>query len=710
MSENLGILDPAGINLNPLTNEPYSDTYRELAKKWSRFPAYERATDIINSIKSNQIVLITSGTGSGKTVLLPKFVLHTLNYNGKVAITLPKQMITQSSAEFAAKTLDVKLGKEVGYKFKGSDKKSTSDETKLLFATDGTIVAKLMKDPKLEEFNAVIVDEAHERKVQIDFLLYLLKETCKLRPEFKLIIMSATVNEKVFLNYFNEFKFIHFDVGGKTNYPIESVFLEKSISDSVNQQMYLQIGMDITNKIISTTLEGDILFFVTSIQETLDTCKKLVNDKNNDSLFCIEVYAGMNEEKQELAQSENKTKKRKLVIATNVAESSLTISNIKFVIDSGYELFGYYDPDTNSKILTKQLITHAQAKQRMGRAGRTGPGVCYHLYTKNEFEHMNDFPLPTIKVSDITGECLNLLSLDSIQTVDNLKNTLLNFIEPPNEKYINKSIMTLKQLGLIENNNINDLGKLIADLQVDPMQGLAMVNAYKINCVKEVIAIFSIIDACKGNINELFHTPKSLIDDVSNLNNLDHMTKKFLKAKKSITTKTSGDHLTLLKIFNTYKKIKSKQDNEKLKNWLYANFLKESVLNKANKYYKKIKQNTIQKIQTYLSNTLESNKDKITNLLNNHQLRTRILASLVSGFFLNMIFLKLQNSSNKKWQQQNIKLSKDSFLTLFDKDIDDSNELLYNGMTTINNNVSISIVSNITKNIKALSLQVNEIL
>lgn len=703
MSDNLGILDPAGINLNPLTNEQYSETYRELAKKWSRFPAYEKAHDIINSIKSNQVILITSGTGSGKTVLLPKFVLHTLGYNGKVAITLPKQMITQSSAEFAAKTLDVKLGKEVGYKFKGSDKKSMSDKTKLLFATDGTIVSKLMTDPELKEFDAVIVDEAHERKVQIDFLLYLLKQTCKSRPNFKLVIMSATVNEKIFSDYFTEFKFCHYDVGGKTNYPIESIFLNESVK--ADEKSYLQTGIDIANNIIQTTKEGDILFFVTSIQETLDTCKKLVNTTNDDKIFCIEVYAGMNEEKQEIAQSENTTNKRKLIIATNVAESSLTISNIKFVIDSGYELFSYYDPESNSKVLTKKLITHAQAKQRMGRAGRTGPGVCFHLYTKKMFEQLEPFPLPTIKTSDITGECLKLLSLESIQHVDKLKEILSDFIEPPNEKYINKSIMTLKQLGLIENDSINNLGKIISDLQVDPMQGLAMLNAYKVNCVKETIAIFAIIDACKGNINELFHVPKSMIDNESQ--NFDNMTKKFMKAKNKLTSKSMGDHLTLLKIFTTYKKIKTdsnKSNNKtKLTDWLYLNFLKGSVLDKADKYYKKIKQTVIQKIQNYLSVTLSENKETISKLINSHRLGTRILSSIMSGFFLNTMFIKQSNKSKSNKSQQHIKLSKDSFLNMTSDDIDDHTELLYNSMTTINNNVSISIVSPITKSIKTIS-------
>ena len=230
----IGILDPTGAHNNPLTGEPYSDQYRELGRVWKEFPAYVEAKKIIDDIRNHQIVLLTSGTGSGKTVLLPKYVLHVLGYKGRVGITLPKQIIAESAATFAAKTLDVTLGKEVGYKFKGSPKEYYNSKNKLVYATDGTIVAQLMKDPLLIDYDAIVIDEAHERKIQIDFLLYLLKETCRKRTEFKLVIMSATVNEKVFGDYFEGMSFKHIEVGGRTNYPIKSHYLTQSVaSDQV---------------------------------------------------------------------------------------------------------------------------------------------------------------------------------------------------------------------------------------------------------------------------------------------------------------------------------------------------------------------------------------------------------------------------------------------------------------------------------------------
>lgn len=689
-SENIGILDPDGINLNPLNGEQYSDKYKELAKVWSKFPAYKKAREIIDEIKSNQVILITSGTGSGKTVLLPKFMLHVFNYEKKIAVTLPKQMIAQSAAEYASICLDVKLGDDVGYKFKGAPKRSMKESTRLLFATDGTIVAKLLNDPKLEEYSAVLVDEAHERKVQIDFLLYLLKNTCKLRPDFKIVIMSATVNENVFTNYFNEFRYVHFDVGGETNYPINSIFLDKSI----NSKSYIEKGIETIKTILNETTDGDILFFVTSVQETIDSCKTVINnDKNNES-FCVEVFAGINQSQQELAQQENKSGKRKILVGTNVAESSLTISNIKYVIDSGYELFNYYDPKIGAKVLVKQFITQAQAKQRMGRAGRTGPGTCYHLYTKDEFENqMMQYPLPGIKVSNITSECLKLLSLKSINDIEKLKEVLNNFIEPPEKLYVASAIDKLTKQGLLTNNSINDLGSLVADLQLEPEQGLSIYYAYRLGCVKEVIAIIAMIESSKGNINELFKIPKTLVGENDGMAEETGMTKKYMRAKKSLTDKNNGDHITLLKIFNKYKIIKNKKNEKKLNDWLYENFLKESVLVKANKYYQRIKQIAITKLKN------QTNSQMFT-LSNEYKLSTKIMASLMSGYFLNIIILKKYNTINKN---NYTKVSKDSFLNFYnDFSTLETKDLMYNEMVIVDQNTNISIVSRILKSHKDL--------
>ena len=254
MNNNIGILDPEGINLNPLNGKPYSDKYKKLAEKWKTFPVYQKAREIIDDINNNQVLLLVSQTGSGKSVLMPKITLHTLNYNGKIAMTLPKQIITKSAAEFAAETLDIELGQEVGYRYKGSDPKMRSDKTKILYTTDGTIVAKAFNDITLKEYDAILIDEIHEQSVNMHILLYLMRETLKLRPEFKLIIMSATINTEIFATYFRDFKFKTIDGGGARLHPIESVFLANTLDYKMTMEEGFKILINIFFKYRSNFL------------------------------------------------------------------------------------------------------------------------------------------------------------------------------------------------------------------------------------------------------------------------------------------------------------------------------------------------------------------------------------------------------------------------------------------------------------------------
>lgn len=226
----------------------------------------------------------------------------------------------------------------------------------------------------------------------------------------------------------------------------------------------------------------------------------------------------MNQEKQSLAQDKELYKKsntynRKVVMATNVAESSLTIDGLRYVIDTGYELSGTYDAENHARKLERELITQAQAKQRMGRAGRTEPGICYHLYSKDTFENrMEKFPKPDIQTSDITTECLKLISNDKINTTDKLTQTLSNFIEPPKELYLRSAIDTLMQLGAIENNVITKLGQLINNIPADNIfASLAIIYGKIYNCGFEVMKILSLIEVSKGNISDLYNLPSTIV-------------------------------------------------------------------------------------------------------------------------------------------------------------------------------------------------------
>ncbi len=657
--KNTGILDPEGKNINPLNNQPYSDNYKELAQIWSKFPAYDNAKGIIDDIKKHSVILVESSTGSGKTVLVPKYALHALNYDAKIAITLPKQIIAKSAAEFAAKTLDVTLGKEVGYQYRGSNKSGKGPDNKLLYATDGTIVARLLNDPELKDFNAVIIDEAHERKVQIDFLLFLLRDTLRLRKDFKLIIMSATIDSNMFESYFSEFKFKALNLSGRTNYPIESIFLKESIKYNDIIDHGLKIVLNILEK-ENPQEKGqvdkahDILFFVTSSNEARDICKKLYTHVTKElesiksgketckitchgSTYCIELYAGMDQQKQEIAQSKDLYKKlgdfsRKLIVSTNVAESSLTVDGVKYVIDSGHELKSSHDPELRAKRLHRQLITHAQAKQRMGRAGRTEPGICYHMYTKKDFDNMTRFPLPDIRTSDLSNECLKLLSLDKINNTTNLIKTLTSFIEPPREEYIKSAIIMLSQLGLIMNDKITEYGKLVSNFG-DINYGICLIYATLYNCRHEMIRMIAMMDASKNNVSEFFVLPAYILRNKEGdaaKKQLRALTDKFEKAKKKFKHRY-GDHLSLLKLSDKFSKI----SKDRADDWCHDNFIRKTTMIKSLKYIRRVKGRVHQSISREAVDKIKDKldyKEEVSKL----QVDDRIMICLMKGYQLNV--------------------------------------------------------------------------
>jgi HrpA-like RNA helicase len=686
IENNIGILDPDGKNINPLNNQPYSDNYKKLSKLWSKFPAYENAKNIIDTIKSNQVILITSGTGSGKTVLIPKYVLHQTDYTGHIMISLPKQIIAQSAAEYAAATLDVNLGEQLGYKYKGSDTKYSGNNPNLLYATDGTIVARLLNDPLLTGIDAVVIDEAHERKVQIDFMLYLLRNVVHDRKDFKLIIMSATVNSEVFKSYFAQYNFTQIDIGGKTNYEIKSHFAQTSIGPTE----YITKGLGIIDELLLKKETGkisDILFFVTSVSETFDVAARLRTKYSDKEI--IEIYSGISQEKQD-ALSKKETENQRIFVSTNVAESSLTVDGIKYVIDSGYELLSYFDPIKRARVLEKGLITHAQAKQRMGRGGRTAPGICYHLYTKDEFENkMKKFPEPSIRVSNITSETLKLLHIDKVRNIQNVLTILGALIEPPKELYIKTALKTLKDLDLISNDNINPLGDYVSNSQLEPEQALSLLYAYQLNCMREVFAILLLIDNIKNNLNELFIVPSNKNKDEK----FKILYNKFMDAKNKLCHKY-GDHLTLLKIFSKFNEYKTEDVQRK---YCHENFLKYSILQKTKHQYDRIKY----RIKDVIKNFIETEDAKqylLENIQNISDLSIdyKILNSLKLGYKLNLGFYNPLIKAYRTLYADKVNISKDSCITNTDKNI------FYHELFITKSFADLNIVSIIPDKIKNL--------
>jgi len=578
-SDKIGILDIEGINPNPLNEEPYSDTYKDLAKIWSSFPAYKKIDDVLNSIKNNQLTFIISGTGSGKTVLIPKIALHYTNYQGKIGVTLPKRVVTLSAATFAAKTLDVQLGTYIGYIYKGSDKQMSGSQNKIVYMTDGSLTMKIMNDPYLKEYKVIIIDEAHERKIQIDLLLLFLKRILLSgqNPDLKIIIMSATIDGEKYKAYFPNITSQIIHISGQPNHEIVTHFLDEP------SKSYMMDGLNLIKYLINNGIKKDMLFFITSSNEALQLCKSI--RPLFPKVYCIEVYADMSKDLKIYAETRDKFLElgnydQKLVMATNVAESSLTIDGLKYVIDSGYELYSYFDPETAGQILEKRLISKAQALQRRGRVGRTEPGICYHLLTKKQFDSLADYAPPEILRQDITMEVLKIVNFTKDKSMEQGQIILNELMDVPKNNQLEYAYDLYKLYKLLDQNEIlTKSGRNVVKFSSLPInRSLFLIYAYQLYCVKEATIIISMIEMLNGKLSNLFY--KS--DTICKSNCYKDSSKKLIK---KLTVK-NGDHMTFLKIFNEYKHIEDKEL------WARKYGIKVDYLRKvnemANNYYRKI--------------------------------------------------------------------------------------------------------------------------
>ena len=400
----IGLYDPLGKNINPLTLKEYQNyysnetdkyeagklegkyyykTYKNMSYLWTNLPMYKHITTILNSIRENNITMIKAGTGVGKTVITPKVALHAFNFQKKVICTVPKRKLAFSSSDFSAKCLDVLVGEEVGYFVSGD--RNMNEKTKLVFTTSGSLKSFITNaDNLLSEYDCAIIDEVHERSIDTDFLILLMKEIIKKRPEFRLILMSATVDISHFKNYYlkdnKNLKFNTIEIEGKS-YDVKIDYENKQLDNWIQQAVYRTI------EILKSNKEGDILIFMKASKDGKDI-KKLLDEKVkelkeiNPFIFLLDSKVSKEESKfatekykylEHPDNDPNKPFDRKIVITTNVAESSLTIDGVVFVIDNGLHMESTYNPYLDSRSLLEEKISKASSIQRKGRAGRTKP-------------------------------------------------------------------------------------------------------------------------------------------------------------------------------------------------------------------------------------------------------------------------------------------------------------------------------------------------
>ena len=689
----IGILDPDGKNVNPFNQQPYSEDYKKYSEKWRKFPMYEKRDAALKIIKENQVILIISGTGSGKTVLTPKFALHTLNYTGKVIVTNPKRTPTKANAAYAALCMDVKLGTYVGMKYRDSDPAAFSDGSRLIYATDGWVCQKLQQDISLKDYDCVIIDEAHERNIQIDMLLLLLKQTLQLRPTFKLIIMSATVNEKIFTNYYKNCAVL--DAGEVPNYPIKEHYATKPInkfnSGTVTSTEYIDAAVAKAVEILTSPDPGDILIFFPSKKDTADGCFKLgrLLEKHElgKKVYCNMLTSTTDKETEDILTSATKYKENgkyeyKIIFATEVAESSITFDGLKYVIDTGLVNNNSFDSARNMTSLDKQYISKASHKQRRGRTGRTAPGVCYNLFTEDEYRLFLDFPATPISTDDISENMLYFLSNNKLVSHVDVKlakriiggsaevessgielyKFLEKLIEYPPKQHVHDAIERLIALGAIGNSGkITELGMAMAKLGLGPERSKMLISSKTYGCIDEVTTILAALEVADMRMDALF--------EHQHRDNKSQVEKAMAKYKNA-----NGDHFSLIKIFSDFM-------NNKTSTWCKSAKLHYGTLCKVDREKYQMRRKLEQ---------IEYKGDRV------YQFEDRedaILAAILDGFCLNLAKKVGENYINCFPRKiSTAKISKDSLLSSCK-----STYYIYTQLKSIFGNKSFSIVCKISQ-------------
>jgi pre-mRNA-splicing factor ATP-dependent RNA helicase DHX15/PRP43 len=565
-----GILDPEGKYPNPLTGYPYSDTYFESSIGrgmpadskgiWSKMPVYDDRKVFFNKLHKNNVILFISKTGSGKTVLAPKFLLHYFDYNVQIAITIPKRSIVESSAKYSAKLLDVNIGEHVGYVHGGDKNHYNSKYSNLIYMTEGILLAQMTgSDPDLSKYSGVIIDEAHERSTNVDILLMLMKKLVMRRPDFKLIIMSATVSEKVFKDYY-DVPGIQFDI-------FEPIFQETlyEIKDQFSQGHIMKTNStaELTKKmkeIVSKTKGGHVIAFLSSKSEADSVCRDLKKELegSDQKPVCVNFYSGHSKEDGKLVRAANDGvlhdmgHGRLIVTATNAIESSFTLKGAEYVVDNGMEYRVMFDPVRVANVRGKVYSTQAQIKQRCGRTGRTNSGYCVRIYSKSQYNHFDEFPEPNIVTENFTSQLLDIVGMKITGNLTNGLALIQEMISPPKAPYLKHAIHNLYFLGLMyKDGYLTDTGRAVRKFnKIEPELALMVLASTAFRCTYEVVIIAAMmsvgsLDSWVSEPDERnkFRTKAQYVDDLRRWSNEFY---------------NYGDHFVMLAIYMEYYGAKSK--------------------------------------------------------------------------------------------------------------------------------------------------------
>ncbi|MGP1496678.1 MAG: helicase-related protein [Treponema sp.] len=434
-----------------------------MAIDYKSLPVYEQKERILEALKENQVIVVQSPTGSGKTTQIP-VILHEAGYDstGMIAVTQPRRIAALSVSEFISKQLGTSYPGLVGYKMRFEDK--TNETTKIKIMTDGMLLQEMKLDPWLSKYSVIMVDEAHERSLNIDFALGLLKRVLEVRKEFKIIVSSATMNAEAFSQYFGLCPIVTIDT---VTFPVAMVYdppkiPASTISEEASDMLLQKIG-ETVRRVLDNGDDGGILIFLPGEKIIKDCMRYLDHSHYASKLHTLPLYGRLSKEDQERVFLEPPKGKKKVIISTNIAETSVTIADITTVIDSGLAKLNFYNPRTFTSTLSETQVSKASCNQRRGRAGRTREGTCYRLYGRKDFESRPLYTTEEIYRTDLSEVVLQMADLGITDFMG------FDFISHPGKEGIIGAIDTLDMLGALdEERNLSPIGKLMVNFPLEP--------------------------------------------------------------------------------------------------------------------------------------------------------------------------------------------------------------------------------------------------
>lgn len=529
-----------------LTDNP-PDAHTRLQAERHRLPAFLHKTALLDAVRAHNVLIVESETGSGKTTQIPQFVREA-GY-GRVVCTQPRRVAAMSVAARVADEMGVRLGTEVGYSIRFED--CSSEDTVIKYVTDGMLLREFLSEPDLNSYGVIIVDEAHERSLGTDIVMGLVKDIARFRGDkVRVILMSATMDTRKFSRYFDDAPV--FKIPGR-RFDVEVFYTKAPEAD------YIDAACTTVLQIHASQPTGDILVFLTG-QDEIELAADLLRTRVRTfgsklgELFIAPIYASLPADQQARIFESTPEGARKVVLATNIAETSVTIPGIVYVVDPGFCKQKAYNAKSGLESLLVVPVSRAGAKQRAGRAGRTQPGKCFRLYTKWSYgNEMDEDSIPELLRTNLSQVVLLLLSLG----IENLLE--FDFLDAPPPQALLRSLEHLYALGALnDQGKLTRLGRRMAELPLDPMMAKALLASETYECVEEVTTICGMLSAN----NTIFYRPKE---------------KKVMAdaAHAAFTRGGGGDHMMLLRCYAQWR------DSGFSSQWCFENFVQVRSMKRA---------------------------------------------------------------------------------------------------------------------------------